>query len=223
MIIIFKLCYTIIIQVRLNKNYRSTRCIIEAASSLIRNNRKRCQLKDVLTDNSSGSKVIYLFYSSYEKNIFDAIWYLFCSWLLNYVTHNAQITIKECHTEDAQCSFVVDKILETASNGSASNCSYENIAILYRRQVTISCHSKVFMIQNILKYTDWLSSNVLCYRYQEKSSKWLSVRGKYLLIFMASHSIGKRFWHFFSSQRFSSVSFILVDYTEDVMHVGSLI
>ncbi|KAG6649008.1 hypothetical protein CIPAW_07G183200 [Carya illinoinensis] len=44
-------------EVRLNKNYRSTRCIIEAASSLIRNNRKRCQLKDVLTDNSSGSKV----------------------------------------------------------------------------------------------------------------------------------------------------------------------
>ncbi|XP_041018423.1 ATP-dependent DNA helicase SRS2-like protein At4g25120 isoform X1 [Juglans microcarpa x Juglans regia] len=95
-------------EVRLNKNYRSTRCIIEAASSLIRNNRKRCQLKDVLTDNSSGSK----------------------------------ITIKECHTEDAQCSFVVDKILETASNGSASNCSYENIAILYRRQVS----GKVFQM-----------------------------------------------------------------------------
>lgn len=47
------------LQIRLNKNYRSTRCIVEAASSLIQNNIKRCQLKDVLTDNSSGSKVIY--------------------------------------------------------------------------------------------------------------------------------------------------------------------
>ncbi|CAN1798739.1 ATP-dependent DNA helicase SRS2-like protein At4g25120 [Linum perenne] len=45
-------------QIRLNKNYRSTRYIVEAASSLIKNNVKRCQLKDVLTDNSSGSKVI---------------------------------------------------------------------------------------------------------------------------------------------------------------------
>lgn len=46
------------IQIRLNKNYRSTRCIVEAASSLIQNNKNRCQLKDVITDNSSGSKVI---------------------------------------------------------------------------------------------------------------------------------------------------------------------
>lgn len=144
MIIIFKLCYTIMIQVRLNKNYRSTRCIIEAASSLIRNNRNRCQLKDILTDNSSGSKVVYLSYSLYQKNIFDAIWFLLCRWLLNDVAHNVQITIKECHTEDAQCSYVVDKILETASNGSASKCSYGNIAILYRRQVTLSCHVKKF-------------------------------------------------------------------------------
>ncbi|CAN1215880.1 ATP-dependent DNA helicase SRS2-like protein At4g25120 [Linum perenne] len=45
-------------EIRLNKNYRSTRYIVEAASSLIKNNVKRCQLKDVLTDNSSGSKVI---------------------------------------------------------------------------------------------------------------------------------------------------------------------
>ncbi|XP_061337521.1 ATP-dependent DNA helicase SRS2-like protein At4g25120 [Gastrolobium bilobum] len=45
-------------EIRLNKNYRSTRCIVEAASSLIQNNTKRCQLKDVLTDNSSGSKIV---------------------------------------------------------------------------------------------------------------------------------------------------------------------
>ncbi|WVY99256.1 hypothetical protein V8G54_031407, partial [Vigna mungo] len=43
--------------IRLNKNYRSTRCIDEAASCLIQNNSKRSQLKNVLTDNSSGSKV----------------------------------------------------------------------------------------------------------------------------------------------------------------------
>ncbi|XP_062163187.1 ATP-dependent DNA helicase SRS2-like protein At4g25120 [Alnus glutinosa] len=95
-------------EIRLNKNYRSTRCIVEAASSLIQNNKNRCQLKDVITDNSSGSK----------------------------------ITIKECHNEDAQCAFVVDKILETASNGSAASCSFGNIAILYRRQVS----GKVFQM-----------------------------------------------------------------------------
>ncbi|KAI4351194.1 hypothetical protein L6164_005573 [Bauhinia variegata] len=89
-------------EVRLNKNYRSTRCIVQAASSLIQNNTNRCQLKDIITDNSSGSKII----------------------------------IKECHNEDAQCAFVVDKILEISSNYSASNCSYGNIAILYRRQIS---------------------------------------------------------------------------------------
>ncbi|KAI3471003.1 hypothetical protein Pfo_027666 [Paulownia fortunei] len=89
-------------EVRLNKNYRSTRCIVEAASFLIRNNLKRCNLKDVMTDNSSGSK----------------------------------ITIKECCNEDAQCAFVVDKILEIASDGSSAKRSYGNIAVLYRRQVT---------------------------------------------------------------------------------------
>ncbi|KAL0403024.1 UNVERIFIED_CONTAM: ATP-dependent DNA helicase SRS2-like protein [Sesamum radiatum] len=88
-------------EVRLNKNYRSTRCIVEAASFLIRNNLKRCKSKDVLTDNSSGSK----------------------------------ITIKECCNEEAQCAFVVDKILEITSDGSSAKCSYGNIAVLYRRQV----------------------------------------------------------------------------------------
>ncbi|KAM5556979.1 ATP-dependent DNA helicase SRS2-like protein [Rosa sericea] len=89
-------------EIRLNKNYRSTRCIVEAASCVIKNNTKRCQLKNVDTDNSSGSKIV----------------------------------IKECHNEDAQCAFVVDKILETTSNQSDVKCSFGNIAILYRRQVS---------------------------------------------------------------------------------------
>ncbi|KAI3751165.1 hypothetical protein L2E82_22211 [Cichorium intybus] len=87
-------------EVRLNKNYRSTRCIVDAASFLIQNNSKRCQLNKVLTDNSSGSK----------------------------------ITVKECCNEDAQCSFVVDKILELTS--SSVKGSFGEIAVLYRRQVS---------------------------------------------------------------------------------------
>ncbi|KAK4777262.1 hypothetical protein SAY87_017449 [Trapa incisa] len=89
-------------EIRLNKNYRSTRCIVEAAASLIQNNVKRCQLKDVLTDNSLGSK----------------------------------ITIKECHNEDAQCMFVIDKILEAISGEPPETASFGNFAILYRRQVS---------------------------------------------------------------------------------------
>ncbi|KAG6429254.1 hypothetical protein SASPL_107299 [Salvia splendens] len=46
-----------------------------------------------------------------------------------------QITIKECCNEEAQCAFVVDKILEAGSDGSSAKCSYGNIAVLYRRQV----------------------------------------------------------------------------------------
>ncbi|KAF4346564.1 hypothetical protein G4B88_028545 [Cannabis sativa] len=89
-------------EVRLNKNYRSTRYIVEAASFVIQNNIKRCRLKNVDTDNSCGSKVI----------------------------------IKECHSEDAQCSFIIDKIFESATIDSTAKCSYGNIAILYRRQVS---------------------------------------------------------------------------------------
>ncbi|CAI0417368.1 unnamed protein product, partial [Linum tenue] len=89
-------------EIRLNKNYRSTRYIVEAASSLIKNNIRRCQLKDILTDNSSGSKVI----------------------------------IKECQNDEAQCNFVVDKIVETVSEATSDKPSYGNIAILYRRQVS---------------------------------------------------------------------------------------
>ncbi|XP_048493417.1 ATP-dependent DNA helicase SRS2-like protein At4g25120 isoform X2 [Beta vulgaris subsp. vulgaris] len=89
-------------EVRLKKNYRSTRCIVEAAASLIQHNAKRCKMKQVLTDNSSGSK----------------------------------ITLKECCTESAQCAYVVDKILETVLNSSEPKCSFGNIAVLYRRQVS---------------------------------------------------------------------------------------
>ncbi|KAJ9545731.1 hypothetical protein OSB04_025438 [Centaurea solstitialis] len=89
-------------EIRLNKNYRSTRCIVDAASFLIRNNSKRCQLKKVLTDNSSGSKII----------------------------------VKECCNEDAQCAFVVDKILELTSSGSSVKGTFGEIAVLYRRQVS---------------------------------------------------------------------------------------
>ncbi|XP_038686445.1 ATP-dependent DNA helicase SRS2-like protein At4g25120 isoform X3 [Tripterygium wilfordii] len=89
-------------EIRLDKNYRSTCYIVEAASSLIQNNMKRFQFKNVLTDISSGSK----------------------------------ITIKECYSENAQCAFVVDKILEIASNGSSAQLSCGNIAVLYRRQVS---------------------------------------------------------------------------------------
>ncbi|PON60028.1 DNA helicase [Parasponia andersonii] len=89
-------------EIRLNKNYRSTRYIVEAASSVIKNNMRRFQLKNVDTDNSSGSKII----------------------------------IKECHSEDVQCAFIIDKIFEFVAIDSAAKCSYGNIAILYRRQVS---------------------------------------------------------------------------------------
>ncbi|KAL5195647.1 Structural maintenance of chromosomes protein 5 [Glycine soja] len=102
-------------EIRLNKNYRSTRCIVEAASSLIQNNSKRCQLKNVLTDNSSGSKIV----------------------------------MKECHNEDAQCTFVVDKIIEISSNYSAANCCYGNIAILYRRQISGKAFQMAFRDRKI--------------------------------------------------------------------------
>ncbi|XP_059300266.1 ATP-dependent DNA helicase SRS2-like protein At4g25120 [Lycium ferocissimum] len=89
-------------EVRLSKNYRSTRCIVEAASFLIQNNSKRCQSKRVLTDNSVGSK----------------------------------ITVKECCNEEAQCSFVVDKIIEITSDVTTDKSSFGDIAVLFRRQVS---------------------------------------------------------------------------------------
>ncbi|XP_040382180.1 ATP-dependent DNA helicase SRS2-like protein At4g25120 isoform X2 [Oryza brachyantha] len=88
-------------EVRLSKNYRSTRAIVEAATALIHNNTKRQSHKLVETDNPSGNK----------------------------------ITVKECHSEDSQCAFVIDKIIETASS-SAEGCDFGKIAVLYRRQIT---------------------------------------------------------------------------------------
>ncbi|XP_021286637.1 ATP-dependent DNA helicase SRS2-like protein At4g25120 isoform X1 [Herrania umbratica] len=102
-------------EIRLIRNYRSTRCIVEAASCLIQNNTKRCLSKNFLSENSYGSK----------------------------------ITIKECYNEDAQCAFVVDKILETASNGTIASCSYGKIAILYRRQVSGKVFQTTFRSRKI--------------------------------------------------------------------------
>ncbi|XP_075111265.1 ATP-dependent DNA helicase SRS2-like protein At4g25120 [Nicotiana tabacum] len=102
-------------EVRLSKNYRSTRCIVEAASYLIQNNSKRCQSKRVLTDNPVGSK----------------------------------ITIKECCNEDAQCSFVVDKILEITSNSTTGKSSFGDIAVLFRRQVSGKIFQEAFRNRKI--------------------------------------------------------------------------
>ncbi|KAF0909057.1 hypothetical protein E2562_030811 [Oryza meyeriana var. granulata] len=88
-------------EVKLSKNYRSTRAIVEAATALIHNNTKRQNHKLVETDNPSGNK----------------------------------ITVKECHSEDSQCAFVIDKIIETTS-GSAEGCDFGKISVLYRRQIT---------------------------------------------------------------------------------------
>ncbi|GJN32375.1 hypothetical protein PR202_gb20881 [Eleusine coracana subsp. coracana] len=88
-------------EIRLSKNYRSTRAIVEAATALIHNNTKRHHHKLVETDNPSGCK----------------------------------ITVKECHSEDSQCAFVIDKIIETTSS-SAECCNFGNVAVLYRRQIT---------------------------------------------------------------------------------------
>ncbi|GAB2272776.1 hypothetical protein Dimus_007595 [Dionaea muscipula] len=102
-------------EIRLKRNYRSTRCIVEAASSLIQNNKRRCQLKKVVTDNSSGAK----------------------------------ITVKECHNENAQCSFVIDKILEATADDSEIRMSFGNVAILYRRQVTGKVFQAAFRSRRI--------------------------------------------------------------------------
>uniref|UniRef100_A0A0E0AJV9 DNA 3'-5' helicase n=1 Tax=Oryza glumipatula TaxID=40148 RepID=A0A0E0AJV9_9ORYZ len=88
-------------EVRLSKNYRSTRAIVEAATALIHNNTKRQSHKLVETDNPSGNKII----------------------------------VKECHSEDSQCAFVIDKIIETTSS-SVEGCHFGKIAVLYRRQIT---------------------------------------------------------------------------------------
>ncbi|KAJ7536016.1 hypothetical protein O6H91_12G053800 [Diphasiastrum complanatum] len=45
-------------EVRLHQNYRSTRCIVEAASCLIRNNLNRCQTKQPFTANAPGDRIV---------------------------------------------------------------------------------------------------------------------------------------------------------------------
>ncbi|KAI3852799.1 hypothetical protein MKX03_028633 [Papaver bracteatum] len=102
-------------EIRLTKNYRSTRCIVEAASSLIHNNSKRCPLKQVVSDNSCGSK----------------------------------ITVKECYKEDAQCGFVVDKILEIKSRSSDAKTSFGSVAVLYRRQISGKAFQAAFRDRKI--------------------------------------------------------------------------
>ncbi|KAL0891005.1 hypothetical protein Bca101_014988 [Brassica carinata] len=102
-------------EVRLIKNYRSSRHIVEAASSIIKNNTKRCQSKSISSENSQGSK----------------------------------ITVKECHNEEAQCAFVIDKIIEITNDGSTPCCSHGDIAILYRRQVSGKVFQNAFRQRKI--------------------------------------------------------------------------
>ncbi|ESQ54792.1 hypothetical protein EUTSA_v10024258mg [Eutrema salsugineum] len=99
-------------EVRLIKNYRSSRYIVEAASSIIKNNSKRCQSKSISSENSQGSKA-------------------------------------KCHNEEAQCAFVIDKIAEITNDGSTPCCSYGDIAILYRRQVSGKVFQNAFRQRKI--------------------------------------------------------------------------
>lgn len=115
------------------------------------------------------------------------------SWVANFVSPlpglEIQIIIKECHNEDAQCAFIIDKILEHASNGPASICSYGSIAILYRRQVNLNFH----IVHKIKRETSAKELLLhLYYRCQGRSSKQLFARGKYHLTFMVWPSTGKR-------------------------------
>lgn len=55
-----KIISLLLIQVRLIKNYRSSRHIVEAASSIIKNNTKRCQSKSISSENSQGSKASWV-------------------------------------------------------------------------------------------------------------------------------------------------------------------
>lgn len=104
--------------------------------------------------------------------------------------------MKECHNEDAQCAFIVDKISEILSNHSADNCSYGNIAILYRRRVMFL---DTLTIMSMNKAIAPYLLNGLCfflfpdYRYQGKPSKWLFGIGKFHLTFMVWHSTEKRY------------------------------
>lgn len=48
--------------------------------------------------------------------------------------------MKECHNEDVQCAYIVDKIFEITSDLSVDRSSFGSIAILYRRQVKLFIH-----------------------------------------------------------------------------------
>lgn len=112
---------------------------------------------------------------------------------LFFFGHPIQITVKECCNEDAQCAFVVDKILEISSEGSSDKCTFGNVAVLYRRQVKhtfhliLSFHKKALKILlNLL----WL--HLLYLRCLGKCSKQLFVTGKYHSTFTEWPSIEKR-------------------------------
>lgn len=65
--------------------------------------------------------------------------------------------MKECHNEDAQCAFIVDKISEILSNHSTDNLSYGNIAILYRRRVMfLDTITIMTMYKSIAPYLYWM-------------------------------------------------------------------
>lgn len=115
---------------------------------------------------------------------------LIANFLFALSGQNIQISIKECHNEDAQCAFIVDKILESASNCSTDKCSYGNIAILYRRQVKLAFH--VIDTEKMLIRFHLKDHEIILYRCQGKYSKQPSVRGKYHSTFMVWPSIEKR-------------------------------
>ena len=56
----------------------------------------------------------------------DVMWFSAFK-LIAYTCLNKCI-VKECHSEDAQCAFVIEKIFKTASTISAAKVSYGNIA-----------------------------------------------------------------------------------------------
>ncbi|CDY11056.1 BnaA03g47150D [Brassica napus] len=60
-----------------------------------------------------------------------------------------EITVKECHNEEAQCAFVIDKIIEITNDASAPCCSHGDIAILYRRQVSGKVFQNAFRQRKI--------------------------------------------------------------------------
>ncbi|CAN7014410.1 hypothetical protein IGI04_013171 [Brassica rapa subsp. trilocularis] len=60
-----------------------------------------------------------------------------------------EITVKECHNEEAQCAFVIDKIIEITNDGSTPCCSHGDIAILYRRQVSGKVFQNAFRQRKI--------------------------------------------------------------------------